>query len=131
MDKIKRKILIDKKDIEKRVKELAREISNDHKGKNPLFVGILKGSFIFLADLIREIDPDINPQVDFVAISSYGTGTVSSKDPKWEKNLSKPVTGRNVVLVEDIVDTGYSFLNSNSNVNCKRSSLYKNMRIFI
>lgn len=79
--KINRKILITKDEIAKRIKELALEISNDYKGKKPLLIGVLKGSFIFLADLIREIDPAIEPYVEFVGLSSYGSGTESNRDP--------------------------------------------------
>lgn len=104
-----REILIPREDIEKRVGELGNQISVDYKEKNPLLVGVIKGSFIFLSDLIREIDPRVDAEVDFMAVSSYGGGTESSRLPKIEKDLSTSIKGRNVLVVEDMVDTGYSF----------------------
>jgi len=109
MAKINREILITKKDIAKRVKELAAEISKDYKDKKPLLIGILKGSFIFLADLIRDIDPKIEPHVEFVGLSSYDSGTESDRDPKLTKMLGASIENKDVLLVEDIVDTGHSF----------------------
>ena len=97
-------------EIHQRVKELAGEISKDYKGKNLLVVGILKGAFIFTADLIRELGeylPDL--EVDFMVISSYGKGEKSSKAPKIKLDLSIDIAGRDVLVVEDLVDTGYSF----------------------
>ena len=102
-------VLLNREKIAKRVKELGGKISHDYKDTKPLFVGVLKGSFIFLADLLREIDPVLEAQVDFMAISSYGSGTESSGQPKIEKDLSMDIKDRDVILVEDIVDTGYSF----------------------
>jgi hypoxanthine phosphoribosyltransferase len=71
-------------------------------------VGILKGSFVFMADLARELDPEIQPEFDFMAVSSYN-GKKSSGQPKIEKDLNIDIKDRNVLVVEDIVDTGYSF----------------------
>jgi hypoxanthine phosphoribosyltransferase len=96
--------LIEEEKIRERVKELARRLSEDYRGKNPLFVGILKGAFIFLADLVREMDIDV--EVDFLAVSSYGKSTESSGEVEIIKDLTVPVQGRDVVIVEDIVDTG-------------------------
>jgi len=107
-DDIAREILIDSETIEKRVGELGQILSNDYYNKKPVLVGVLKGSFIFLADLIRELDPDLQAEVDFMAVSSY-KGTVSSREPKIEKDLSINIDGRHVIVFEDIVDTGYSF----------------------
>ena len=96
--------LISAEEIQRRVQELARELARDYEGTDPLFVGVLKGSFIFLADLIRQIPFDV--AVDFLAVSSYGRSTESSGEVKILKDLSEPIEGRHVLLVEDIVDTG-------------------------
>ena len=90
--------------IHNRVRELGCELSNDYKGKNPLMVGILKGSFIFLSDLVRNMD--IPCELEFMAVSSYGKGTSSSGEVKMTKALGDVVDGRHVVIVEDILDTG-------------------------
>lgn len=108
-DGIERVILIDEGKIAQRVKSLADEISQDYRDKNPVLVGILKGSFVFLADLTRELDPDLQAEVDFMEISSYGSGQESSREPKIAKDISTEIQGRHVIVVEDIVDTGYSF----------------------
>jgi len=102
-------VLLDREVIAKRVVELGKEISVDYRGKKPLLVGILKGSFIFMADLLREIDPQVGAQVDFMAVTSYGFGKESSRQPKIEKDLSIDIKGRHVIITEDIVDMGYSF----------------------
>ncbi len=96
--------MISAEEIQQRVQELARTLSRDYEGKNPLFVGVLKGSFIFLADLVRQIPYDV--AVDFLAVSSYGKSTETSGEVKILKDLAEPIEGRHVLLVEDIVDTG-------------------------
>lgn len=106
---INRRVLLGRENIANRIAELGQEISIDYKGKKPLFVGVLKGSFVFMADLLREIDQEVGAQVDFMAVSSYGRGTESSRQPKIEHDLSVPINSRHVLVVEDIVDTGYSF----------------------
>jgi hypoxanthine phosphoribosyltransferase len=98
------KILIKHQDISKAVDRLAAEIRTDYTGKNPLLIGILKGSFIFLADLVRSIDMPL--QIDFVRLSSYGSGTESSGKIKVVSRLSRSVKNRHVIVVEDIIDTG-------------------------
>lgn len=98
------KVLIDEKKLQKRIKELADEISRDYAGKKPLFIGILKGSVFFITDLLRYLT--IPAQMDFMAVSSYGAGTKSSGEVKVLKDLSAPISGKDVIIVEDIVDSG-------------------------
>lgn len=97
-------VLLSKEAINRRVRELAEEISRDYEGKEPLVVGILNGAFVFMADLIRALH--IPCRVDFVRIASYGAGSVSSGEIRIGKDLETPVAGRDVLIVEDIVDTG-------------------------
>jgi len=96
--------LIKSDEIDSAVQRLASELSRDYRGKNPLLIGILKGSFIFMADLVRRLDMPL--EVDFVRLSSYGSGTESSGRIKILGRLNKPVEGRHVIVVEDIIDTG-------------------------
>lgn len=98
------RVLISREQIAIKVKELAKQITHDYKTKNPLFICILKGSFIFFADLLREID--IPLEIEFMAISSYDTGATSTGEVKVVKDTDKSLENRHVILVEDIVDTG-------------------------
>ncbi len=86
------------------VRRLAAEIRRDYQGKYPLLIGILKGSFVFLADLIRFLDFPL--EVEFIKLSSYGRGRQSSGKVRVVKGLSLPIKGREVLVIEDIVDTG-------------------------
>ena len=97
-------ILFDRHEIETAVRRLASEISKDYHNQNPLLLGVLRGSFVFIADLIRHLDFPL--EVDFIGLSSYGSGTQSSGKIKVVKELETPVRERNVLVVEDIVDTG-------------------------
>ncbi len=97
---------ITEEQIKQRVKELARQLSEDYRDKCPILIGVLNGAFIFLADLIREMDIDC--EVDFVKISSYGSGKVSSGQIKSKKGFDCEVDGRHIVIVEDIADSGRS-----------------------
>src|SRR5262249_23102552 len=103
-------ILITKEELHARIAEMGRQISNDYMGREIVVVGILKGSFVFLSDLIRAISPEIPVEVDFMSVSSYGDSTSSSGTVHIEKDMSVPVTGRNVIIVEDIVDSGLTLL---------------------
>ncbi len=98
-----KEVLIPAAKIEKRVNELARQISSDYIGKTPLIVGILKGAVFFVSDLLRRLS--IPVKVDFMAVSSY-EGTETTGEVKILKDLDMPIMGEHVILVEDIVDTG-------------------------
>ncbi len=100
------KTLLTGRQIAKKVKELGRAISSDYRGLDPVFVGILKGSVIFLSDLLREID--IECSVDFIALSSYMGEAETSGVVKVVMDLRESIRERHVVLIEDIVDTGLS-----------------------
>jgi hypoxanthine phosphoribosyltransferase len=100
----KRKVVIKKGELKKRIKELASEISNDYKDKDPVLVGILKGSFVFMADLIRELQ--IPHQIDFISVASYGPGKHGSGVVRWLKDLNTNIEGKHVIIVEDIIDSG-------------------------
>ena len=103
-------ILITRQEIDNRIAEIGRQISSDYAGREILFVGILKGSFVFLSDLIRAISSEIPIEVDFMSVSSYGDSTSSSGTVHIEKDMSVPVDGKNIIIVEDIVDTGLTLL---------------------
>lgn len=99
-----KRILITRDDIQKRVKELAGQISKDYEGKEPVLVGILKGSVFFYSDLAREIN--IPVKIDFVRAFSYGSGKHSSGSVRFTKDVELPLAGADVIIIEDIVDTG-------------------------
>ncbi len=100
----RKRVLYSRDEIKKRVEELALQISRDYEGKDLLLVGVLKGAFIFMADLIRCMKiPSI---VDFIRVASYGAGTESSGQIKITKDIEVPLAGRDVLIVEDIVDSG-------------------------
>lgn len=106
MHKDAERILISREEIQKRVKELAAELNKDYEGKRPLMICVLKGSVPFFADLIREMQIEI--EMDFIAISSYGTGARSSGEVRMVKDLDRSIENRHVIIVEDIVDSGYT-----------------------
>jgi hypoxanthine phosphoribosyltransferase len=98
------KVLIPEDKLKQRIQEIASEISYDYKGKEVTAICVLKGSFVFFADLIREIDLPLN--CEFMGVSSYGSKTVSSGEVKVTLDLTEPLAGKHVILIEDIVDTG-------------------------
>lgn len=98
------RVLVTKEEIAEKVHELGERITRDYAGKQPIVVCILKGAVVFFTDLIREID--LPMQIDFMAISSYGSSTKSTGVVKLVKDLDRDVSGRDVLVVEDIVDSG-------------------------
>jgi hypoxanthine phosphoribosyltransferase len=97
-------VLIPAKDIQNRIRELGAEIARDYSGRSPLLIGVLKGAFLFLSDLMRAADIPLN--VEFMAISSYGAEMRSSGEVRILKDLDVAIEGRDILVVEDIVDTG-------------------------
>ncbi|PWT90152.1 MAG: hypoxanthine phosphoribosyltransferase [Blastocatellia bacterium] len=97
-------ILISEQQIRDRIKELGAQITTDYAGRNPLFIGVLKGACFFLSDLMRAVDTRVS--VEFMAISSYGSSTRTSGEVRIMKDLDVPIEGRDILVVEDIVDTG-------------------------
>ena len=97
-------VLISSEEIESKVREIGSRITEDYQGEKLLLVGILRGAVVVLADLIRSIE--LQCELDFMDISSYGTGTVSSGVVRILKDLEEDITGRHVLIVEDIIDTG-------------------------
>jgi hypoxanthine phosphoribosyltransferase len=98
------KVLLSREQIEKRVAELGAQITRDFRGETVLLVGVLKGASIFLGDLARQIKLDAT--FDFISVSSYGAGVRSSGEVRLVKDVDKPLEGKNVIIVEDILDTG-------------------------
>ena len=99
-----REVLIPFSEIQEKVREMGRLITEDYRGEKPLLVGILRGAVVVLGDLMRNID--LPCEIDFMDISSYGTGTSSSGVVRILKDLEEDITGRHVLIVEDIIDTG-------------------------
>lgn len=97
-------ILLTEEQLAEKVKELAEQITQDYQGRNPLVICVLKGAFIFMSDLVKHIK--IPMEIDFMAVSSYGTSTKSSGVVKIIKDLDVSVEGRDVIIVEDIIDSG-------------------------
>jgi hypoxanthine phosphoribosyltransferase len=100
-------VLLDAAQIESRIGELAAEISRDYDERTPHLIGVLKGAWVFMADLIRNLS--IPCTVDFLGIQSYGSGAVSSGEVKITKDLDLSIEGRDVLIVEDILDTGRTY----------------------
>ena len=98
------KILLSRDEIAKAVDRLASEIKRDYQGKQPLLIGVLKGAFVFMADLIRQLDLPL--ELEFVRLSSYGAAKESSGRVRVVQELKTPIKGRDVLVIEDIVDTG-------------------------
>ncbi len=103
-DKEKIKVLIDEPTLKKKVKELGKKLTADYEGKSPVLVSILRGSFIFVADICRELKIPVT--FDFMAVSSYGNSRVSSGIVRITKDLECSIEGKEVIIIEDIVDSG-------------------------
>jgi len=101
-----RKVLFSRERIAVEIKRLAQEISSDYGDQEVLLVGVLKGAFLFVADLIRELETPA--KIDFVRLSSYGSGTKTSGIIEFRKDLEMSIKGRHVIIVEDIIDSGYT-----------------------
>ena len=104
MEKDILKILITEEELQKRIAELGEAIYERFQGKRPLFLGVLKGSFVFMADLVRACQ--LKSDVEFIAVSSYENATVSSGRVKINHDLQQDITGRDLIIVEDILDSG-------------------------
>jgi hypoxanthine phosphoribosyltransferase len=100
-------VLLDSSQIAARIRELGEEISSDYRGRTPHLVGVLKGAWIFMADLVRNLS--LEATVDFLEIQSYVAGTTSSGEVKITKDLDISIAGRDVLVVEDILDTGRTY----------------------
>lgn len=109
MNKDVREILLTEDQIAKKVKELGEKITADYEGMDLLVVVILKGSVIFASDLLREIKKPV--EIDFIAVSSYGNGTTTSGVVKITKDLNNPIEGKNILIIEDILDSGKTLSN--------------------
>lgn len=99
-----KEVLISEEEIQRRVKELGAILSEEYREKFPLVIGVLKGAMLFMSDLVKNMD--IHLEMDFMDVSSYGSSTVSSGEVKIIKDLDTSVEGRNVIIVEDIIDSG-------------------------
>jgi hypoxanthine phosphoribosyltransferase len=99
-----KEVLITSREIEEKVREIGARITEDYRGENPLLVGVLRGAVVVMSDLMRNID--LQCELDFMDISSYGSGTSSSGVVRILKDLEEDITDRHVLIVEDIIDTG-------------------------
>ncbi len=104
MDNVAQEVLITREQLAQRVRELGQQITKDYEGEPVLLVGILRGSVPFMADIMREIDLDVT--IDFMSVSSYGGSTKTSGVVRIVKDLETPIEGKNVIIIEDIIDTG-------------------------
>lgn len=115
MDKIIKKVLVSEEEISKKVKELGKQISKDYKGKDLILVCILKGAAIFMSDLARSIDFPV--ALDFMAVSSYGKTSLSTGEVRIIKDLDYSVENKDILIIEDIIDTGYTLAYLTDNLN--------------
>jgi len=121
-------VLIPEESINQRVSELGAAISQDYEGRNPLFIGVLKGVFFFMADLLRKVT--IPVEVDFIAISSYSLEARDKGFVRLVKDLDTPITGRHVLFIEDVVDTGLTLNYLLQNLNSRSPASLEVCTIF-
>ena len=117
------KILISEQELADKVNELGAQISKDYEGKNLMMVSVLKGSVVFMADLMRAIT--INASIDFMSVSSYGSGTKTSGVVRIIKDLEDDLTGRDILIVEDILDSGMTLSYLSKHIMSKGASSIK------
>src|SRR3954447_15730650 len=98
------RVVVEEEELQQRIRELGKDLTSDYAGNPPLLVGVLKGAFMFMADLARAIDLPV--EFDFMAVSSYGSATSSSGVVRIVKDLDVDLSGRHVLIVEDIIDSG-------------------------
>lgn len=104
LEKDIQEVLFTEEQLDRRVREIAAQIEKDYEGEEIMLIGVLRGSFVFMADLSRRID--LPCTLDFMAVSSYGKGTSSSGQVQITKDLSSDITGKHIIVVEDILDSG-------------------------
>ena len=118
--------LVSSEDLQRRVAELGAQISEDYEGRDLVLVGVLKGAVLFLADLMRSID--VPCEIDFMAVSSYGSQTDSSGVVRILKDLDAPIEGRHVLIVEDIIDSGLTLQYLMRSLNAREPGLARGLR---
>ncbi len=126
-DSFCKKILISEETIEKRVSEVAEKINNDFSGQEVVFLAVLNGAFMFATDLIKKVKLDC--YIDFIQCSSYGNTTVSNKKFNIKKDLSLDITDKNVIIIEDILDSGHTLKNlieyiESKNPKCVKTAVF-------
>lgn len=122
------KVLVSKEEISEIVKSLGQQISKDYEGKEPILITVLKGAFIFMADLVREIT--IPCTLDFMAVSSYGSGTETSGKVRIIKDLETNIEGKDVIIVEDILDSGVTLSHLIELLNARKPNSIKVCTLF-
>lgn len=121
-------VLYNQKALENRINELAAQITEDYNGEEVVILGVLKGCFLFCADCVRKINLPLI--VDFISLSSYGDGTVSSGNVKINLDISADITNKNVLVIEDIIDTGNTFIFLNEYLKKKNPKSIKIASLF-
>jgi len=116
-------VLLSEEQIKNRVGEVAKEVAHDYRGKKPLLVGILKGCVVFFADFVRLLDFPV--ELDFMAISSYGASTESTGQILIKKDLSVDIKGKDVIIIEDIVDSGNTLYNLRAHLSARGANSVK------